>query len=196
MIGIIDRDMIVQIIIGAGICIGAWLFLVRPKVEEVHVLEAKLQEISASPVAMDHSAIDDLARRVAAVKQSVNTIVAQNDLGRDSSRLYGLIMQLAEKHGVQVQRINPGMPDNSPNRDQSVQVAKFDLTVQGEYERLARFMEAVENMDGFVRAVTLTLSPMKADQQRLVQARFVCEAVSFELPAQLEAMAGGSDAQQ
>ena len=50
---------------------------------------------------------------------------------------------------------------------------------------------ALDGLAGFVRPVSLILTPLERDGTPVVRGRYVCEAVSFNVPEVLSSITGG-----
>ena len=58
---------------------------------------------------------------------------------------------------------------------------RLDMTVEGPYENVAAFLDAVVNLDAFIRADSLQLAPTKSNGKSLVSATFDCNVMSFTI---------------
>ena len=191
---VFDRRMVAEFFIMLAVCVGAWMMIVEPKASELRELEANIAEAERNPGAQSQGSVKHMASQLDTVRTRVRKISRQNEFGRDSSRIYGLIMSLAKEHGVTVDRLDPG--STRADQTDSMQVASFDMRAQGRYAAMASFLDAIENVDGFVRPVRLTLTPRGSAGDELVEARFACEALSFTMPDALTAMVGGDHADE
>ena len=194
MNGPLDRQLIAQIVIIVAVCAGGWMTFVEPNIDELHRLEATIAEASSSPLPMGQETIEQMADQFAQVRDRFRRIEVKNEFAGDSTRIYGLIMDLAEEHGVTVQRLDPGSDRRSNDEEAPVRFTTLDMTIEGGYEQVAVFLEAVEALDGFIRPLTLSITPREEDGRSFVEARFACQAVRFTLPQELTAMVGGADA--
>jgi len=194
MNGPLDRQLIAQIVIIVAVCAGGWMTFVEPNIDELHRLEATIAEASSNPLPMGQESIEQMADQFAQVRDRFRRIEVRNEFAGDSTRIYGLIMDLAEEHGVTVQRLDPGSDRRSNDEEASVRFTTLDMTIEGGYEQVAVFLEAVEELDGFIRPLTLSITPREEDGRSFVEARFACQAVRFTLPQELTAMVGGADA--
>jgi len=191
----IDRETIAQVVIILALCLGGWMMIVEGRIDELAELGATIAEATANPLLEQEGTLDEMVGQLDGVRGRLHRIEKMNGFARDSSRMYSLIMDLAEEHGVVVQRLDPGSgPRRSEAEETAVSVTTFDMTVTGGYEQIASFLDAVASLTGFVRPVALTLTPRQDDSGERVEARFACEAVSFALPDALAVMLGGSDA--
>jgi hypothetical protein len=187
----LDRDFLVQILITLGVCVGGWLVLVAPRAGELRELERAIAEAAANPLRTDEATLTTLASRVETFREHVRSIERQNEFARDSSQMYGRIMALAKSYDVSVQRLTPGSDDNLPDKVSPVSKTEFDMTVHGPYARVAKFLEAIDELEGFVRPRMLRLLPRASDGELIVEARFICDAMAFQLPGELRAMIEG-----
>ena len=194
MNGPLDRQLIAQIVIIVAVCAGGWMTFVEPNIDELHRLEATIAEASSSPLPMGQETIEQMADQFAQVRDRFRRIEVRNEFAGDSTRIYGLIMDLTEEHGVTVQRLDPGSDRRSRDEEAPVRLTTLDMTIEGGYEQVAVFLEAVEALDGFIRPLTLSITPREEDGRSFVEARFACQAVRFTLPEELTAMVGGADA--
>jgi len=194
MMGILDRRSFVELAIMVAVCVGGWLLLVEPRATELRKLEMSIDAAHSNPLINDHGTVERLADQIAEVRDRVAVINRQNEFGRDSSSIYGAITSLASEHKVLLDRLDPGTP--TPNADESVLVASFDMRVRGRYRQLAAFLDAVEDIEGFVRPVRLNLIPQSDEGTSIVDARFQCEAVTFRMPDALTALVGDNDVDQ
>jgi Tfp pilus assembly protein PilO len=189
-----DRQLIAQIIIVFALCAGSWMMLVQPQIDELHRLQATIAETHRSQVPMGEGAIEQMADELAQVRDRFRRIELRNEFAGDSTRIYGLIMDLADEHGVTVQRLDPGSDQGSDDDEEApIHITTLDMTIEGDYEQVAIFFEAVEQLDGFIRPLTLTLTPREEEGRAFVEARFACQALHFTLPDVLTAMVGGND---
>jgi hypothetical protein len=135
-----------------------------------------------------------MADRVQEVRDRLERINLRNRFAGDSSNMYSVIMDLAEAHGVIVRELAPGATE--AEEDEPVHVTELDLTVHGGYEAIAVFLSELQSLRGFLRPVSLTVTPEYDEEQRFAEARFTCEVVRFTLPEALVALVGADDADE
>jgi hypothetical protein len=184
------RDMIAQVVIILAACVGGWMIFIEPRNRELNTLEATIAQARASPAATDPAFAHKLAEAAQALRGRVEVIEARNAVATDSSGAYQRIRALAGEHRVQLLSLNPGALGQSDARRSDPlrpAAARMDITVEGAYENVARFIEAVSAIDGFMRPAHLTLTAVQRDGEELVEAQLACDALSFMLP---EAVAG------
>lgn len=188
-----DRQIMVQAIIVAAVCIGGWVMLVQPRVAELHSLEAIIAQSGPDSPRPSDEIIKRVAEQAVIVKGRVSDVVSRSQMARDSSWLYRQLMALAAEHGVVVESVNPAaVVPSAPGKP--VSINSIDMVLQGNYEQIAKFLEAVDRLGGYLRPGALTLTPLEMDTRALITAHFVCEALSFDLPEPLMVMQGGANA--
>jgi Tfp pilus assembly protein PilO len=196
MSGALDRQLLAQIIIIVAVCAGGWMAIVQPQIDELHELQATIAQARSVQSSVGEGTIEQMADELTAVRDRFRAIRARNMFADDSTRIYGLIMNLADEHGITVQRLNPGADQQATDGEEAVHVTTLDITVEGTYAQVARFMEAVGELDGFIRPLTLTITPRQDEDRSFVEARFACQALRFELPEVLTALVGEGHADE
>jgi Tfp pilus assembly protein PilO len=191
----LDRDFLLHAVIALGICIGGWMMVVQPKARELARLEQSLADNAANPGSIKQQTIEQAAQQMASIRQRVSEVDWSNRLAGDSSRLYGLVMDLADAHGVQVQNLQPGMASKKAAADAAVSILRLDMTVEGPYESVARFIEAVMQLDTSIRPTSLQLAPTKVNGRPVVTAALGCDVLTFTLSDALAGFTGNDHAQ-
>ena len=188
----IDRDSVIHFVLALAICLGGWMFFTKPRLVELRKLEGQIAKGRASVAAVDQETVERIATQTTKLSARVAEIKARGGTASDSSQLYGAISSLARDHGVLVPSLDPG---SAPRPDENVPVAatRINLTVEGRYEAVAAFLQTMEGIAGFVRPVSLNLTPFETDGQPMVRGRYVCEAVSFYVPDALTKIEEGID---
>ena len=192
---VIDRQLVAQILIMLAICIGGWMVIVEPKLNEINKLEATITEATTNPMLTAQRSVEDMADELQSVRDRLVWIEAQNNFAGDSSQIYGLVMDLAEKHSITVQRLDPGSDRDADDEEKTVRVMSFNMLVRGKYIQVAEFMRALEDLSAFICPMTVRLAPAEIDGRMVVEAHIDCEAVSFTMPDELAAMTGASNAE-
>ena len=177
------RELIAQAAIVLAVCVGAWMMLVKPNIDELARLEQQASATSPSET-VNQQSVEDAARKISTLKDRVRHIQTFNELANDSSRLYGIVMDLADTHGVQVHSLQPGSAKQTEN-DGKITLTRITLGVDGEYERLAAFLDAVCTVNAFIRPVTLQIDPARANQTG-VQATLTCDVLSFAMASSVQ----------
>jgi len=188
----IDRQLIAQLVIVYGVCFGAWMLLVDPKATALRKVQAELEASQQRPVLLEQESIEVMAGRMGDVRERLIEIDRLNRMAEDSSELYTAIMDLADENGVTVQLVQPGRV-HPATEDSSVSASQFNVTVEGLYGSVAEFLDAVGDLDGFIRPRHLSLTPIDMREEDTILARFTCEALHFELPGPLAHMVKGAD---
>ena len=188
------RETVSHAVIIAAVCIGAWMLFVQPKMREVVELESTASLAKSEEGAISQADIEVAGRKMAVIRRQVEQIQAGSLLSRDTSKLYGLIMDLAGKHGVAVQTISPGATIR--NEETGVSQTRIEISAEGRFEHVAGFLDAMDQIDGFLRPVSLTMVALSEGPAGSVIVKSGWEAMTFELPPALTAMAGGDHGQQ
>ncbi len=189
---LIDREFVVHAVIALAVCLGAWMFLVNPKVQQLHDVEAMIEQRRPRFSAMNDAVIEQLAMQAATMRARSDEIESRGRLAANTALMYGLIMSLADEHGVQVQDLRPQV-GSKPRIDQPFVATRIDLRVEGSFEKIALFLEALEGISPYIRLSSLHITPNQQDGRPLVRMRLGCEALSFALPEAVAGVRGISD---
>ncbi len=189
---LIDRGFVVHAVIALAVCIGAWMFLVDPKVQQLHDVEAIIEQRRARFSAMNDAVIEQLAIQAATIRARSDEIESRGRLATDTALMYGLIMSLAEEHGVQVQALRPQVESKS-TLDQRIVATRIDVTMKGSFEKIASFLGALDGAPAYIRPSSLHITPNQQDGWPIVGMRLGCEALSFALPEAVAGVRGVSD---
>jgi Tfp pilus assembly protein PilO len=187
----VNRELLALAVIIAAACTGAWLMLVQPKARELAALRAQVasnHSHASEPLAATAS-IEQCMTRMDSIRARLTEIRSRNVLAQDSSRLYGMIMDLAQAHDVLVRELTPS-EDARSGKDAPFVSTRIEMTVEGPYASLAGFVAGIETLDVYMRPTSLTLTPMEDREKSRVSARFTCQAIRFRLPPSLEAIGG------
>ena len=169
------------------------MIFVQPAAEELSELENNIAQSRAGATGLNQDAIEKLADRMNDLRQRVRTVEHRSRLDADSSHLYGLIMDLAREHSVTVRRLQPGS-GREMSADGLVGRTNIEIAVDGGYQQVASFLDAVGNIDGFIRPISLTLAPKQGEAgQQSVSARYACQALSFTLSDTLSELGGAAN---
>jgi Tfp pilus assembly protein PilO len=187
----IDREFAAQVLIALVVTIGAWMMFVQPKAQELHQLEQTILA-SSQQSSEPSTSVAQLAEQAADVRARIAEIARHNNAALNSSDLYARIGRLAQQHGVVVQNVRPGTQGDDKEKS-NVQTVRIDLSIEGPYANAAEFLDAISSMSGFVRPVTMTVSPIDREGEQLVVVRYVCELLQFKMPEAWAAFRGTSD---
>ena len=187
MIANLDRDMIVQFLIGLALTVGGWLFFVQPRLDELRQLETAITEHRARSSSLGTEASDQLAQRAGLLRAQVARIDRKNTIASDSAVLYARITSLAQQHDVLVQSLQP-LTAPTASGETGVVVSRVDLTIRGGYEQVAAFIEALDEFGGYLRPASVLIAPAQVGGEAAVTARLGCDALSLTLPPELAQM--------
>ncbi len=189
---LIDREFVVHAVVALAVCLGAWMFFVNPKVQQLHEVEAMIEQRRAPFSVMNDAVIEQLAIQAATIRARSDEIESRGRLAADTALMYGLIMSLAEEHGVQVQALRPQVESKS-RLDQRIVATRIDVTMKGSFEKIASFLGALDGAPAYIRPYSLHITPNQQDGRPLVRMRLGCEALSFALPEAVAGVRGISD---
>ncbi len=188
-----DRGVIVRFVVGFGLTVGAWVFFAQPRAVELERLEKAISEFHEQTSALGIAASEQIARDAQIMRMQLDQISARNSVAKDTSILYGQIKELAMRCDVHVKQLQP-TPERPNQRNDIATISKVDVTIQGEYQRIAAFIDSLNEFGGHVRLNSLHLSALPSRSQELVNVRLVCDVISFKLPetlVQLQEIANG-----
>ncbi len=188
MMGPIDRDFIVHLVVASALCVGGWRIFAQPKLAELEQLELRIKK-SRTGVTIDQQEIGRIAEQLRMLSDRAAKIRDQSRSDGDSSKLYGIVTALARDHDVVVPSLDTGATAR-PSEGRPVAATPIDLTIEGEYDSVAMFLHALDGLAGFVRPVSLILTPLERDGTPVVRGRYVCEAVSFHVSEALSSITG------
>jgi hypothetical protein len=183
----IERTLFAHGLIIVGACVGSWFMFVQPKTKDLQQLQATITDTAPPEGELNAPTLEAAVKRMKAVRDRVTFIQHGNSLAGDSSKLYGEIMDLAAQNHVTVHNIQPGTA-KEPGKDAGWSAMRIDLSAEGSFEDLAGFLEAMNNVEGFIRPSSLNLSPLKESDTPRLTIRFACEALTFKMPEALTAL--------
>lgn len=178
----VTKDLISQIVVVMGVCIGTWMLFVEPRAAALAEREAENAVDRALLMAADFDRLRKVASRAPEIRESAAEIHARSALARDSAALYSRIMQLAQNQNILVRNLQPRAAD-SGNAD--VLATRIDMKIEGDYEQLADFVESLRSVDAYLRVVSLSLVPIDSDEVKAATMQVSCEALAFRIPPEL-----------
>ncbi len=184
----IDRDLLMQLVVVVGSCLGGWVLLVEPKAEKLHEIEAQIIEDRAKVSAGSHEGVIRIAEYAPKLLVRADEIEAKGHAARDSAGLYGMMMSLAQESGLKVRNIQPRVERGKAN-DQ-ISRTQIDVIVEGKYERLASFLSALDGVGAYIRIQSLRLTPTDVGDDHAAVMQLGCEVLSFRLPDEVTALRG------
>ncbi len=183
-----DRDLVMQVFIALGFCIGGWVIFVKPQVEDLTKLEAEIAIIQSESSSVSSAMFERIAAEAPRVNRRAQDIRTKGALAQDSAGLYSQIRTLATEQDVQIKNVRRG-----PDRESTVGVTPFvvqrvDMKVEGEFEQIARFLDSLRSIDTYLRPVSLQVSPTTGGNGSFTVMQFGFESVRFVLPPALVAL--------
>lgn len=189
-----DRSFIAQAAIIGAACFGALAIVIRPQEAEIARLESEIESHDADQAAKQHQSLPELAARLAAFHDRVSEIAARQATASDTSKLYGMLTELAGRHGVHVQNMQPGTSQQNGGKDE-FRISRVEVAVDGPYENVAAFLDSVTTLPVFIRAESLQLTPTLLGGKRSVTARAGFDILRFEIPATLAGLGDANRAE-
>ena len=190
-----NRVIITHLGIVIGICGALWILLIKPTIEECNKLDRQIHEADANSQVVSEYKIEQLAGKLHQIKQRVIEISTFNELTRDTSHLYGIIMEQAARHHIHIKRLDPGLVKPNSDKQKPYEVTTFDMSIEGELANVMNFIDGISRIDCFLRPLALNITPITANKSAYVQARLACEALYFVFPQTLAKMADQNDAE-
>ncbi len=190
MSGTIDRDLLMQVVVILGSCLGGWMLLVEPRVEKLHAIEAQIIEDRSKASAGSHVGVIRIAEYAPKLHARADEIDAMGQTARDSAGLYGMMMSLARESNLKVRNIQPRVERGKV--DEPVSRTQIDVVVEGKYERLASFLSALDGVGAFIRIQSARMTPTDVGDEHAAVMQLGCEVLSFRLPDEVVAMRGSN----
>lgn len=184
------RDLLVQVMMAMTVCIGSWMFLVKSKAEDLREVETLIARSRAQSGSIDHADLQKISARTPPLRRRMREIQARGSVAKDSSALYGRITDLAEKHQVKINNLRPGVEQQIGDKDRIYIVTRIDMTIVGEYENIARFLESVNGIGAYLRPISVQIAPTKGGEGSFTVIQLGIEVLRFNLPEPLVALGG------
>lgn len=185
---VMTRETAVHIMIAVAVCVGGWVMVVQPKIAEVEQLEATVQEASKQINPDEQNRLARIVNQLKSFHSRVDQVVMFNRLSKNPPQFYEAVMALAQKHEVEVDRLVANSVDEGDPGATVEQITTCKIAVVGAYDRVGQFLQAMDELDGFIRPVALTVTPVNGVSVGRVRADFDCELVCFSVPDKLIAL--------
>lgn len=195
------RQLVAQLVIVVAGAMGASAMIVGPLESRLAEAREHLDAVTElrSNAGMLMASAPAVTRASRALDDYVEGIRRHSELSENPSRLHEVVMELADRVGVRIDRVQPGEPGEpakgrsrgarAPVSSGNPTVAGSDITVRatrmsieavGAFENIADFIDALEKETGFARIVTLRMTPMMTEQGEMVRATIQTEHLSFQ----------------
>lgn len=184
----IDRDLIVQAFIALSFCVGGWMFLVEPGARELRELDAISKQQSRIAESIDYVSLQKSADKAPQLRHRTRDIFAAGQFATDSSALYSRITDQSKEHDVRVKNLRPGIERQMGEEGHRFVVTRLDMTVEGDYEQIARFLEAMDEIGAYLRPVSVQIAPSKGESGSSTVMQLGFEVIRFDLPESLMAL--------
>jgi Tfp pilus assembly protein PilO len=179
----VTKDLISQLIVVMGVCVGAWMLFVEPKAVALAEREAEIAAGRARLMAADFDRLRKVASRAPGIRESAAEIEARSELARDSAGLYSRIMQLAQGQNILVRNLQPRAGEGGADAD--ILVTRIDMKIEGDYQQLADFVESLRSVEAYLRVASLSLVPIDSEEVKRATMQMSCEALAFRIPPDL-----------
>lgn len=177
----LDREFVIQAVIALAVCLIAWGMYIHPKTGQLRELNETIANRRSKASVLNAAAVERIAKQAPALRARGEEIWAKGQLAKDSSVLFGTVMALAEQHAVQVKNVRPGL-ERDVGKEAEVTVTRFDMTVEGEYHRIAEFLDGLASIDGYIRPTSVQLAPTKREGGQYAVMQLGFEVLRFALP--------------
>lgn len=183
------RTFLAQFAIVLSVSLGGWMMFVEPPLRRTIEAEATLAHHQAQFGESGRIPIEQIANRLDSMRRRIAEVEELSRFGRDSSEVYGEVLELAAMHDIRVQNMNPGTLEGQPNHRLARRI--IDLSIEGSYEKVAMFLRQIEQLPGHARIMNAAMVPRGASNEE-VEARVSCELISVSVPdSLLQVVQGG-----
>ncbi len=185
-----NRDLVIQVLIALALCVGGWLFLVKSKAADLREVEARITRSRSQSRSTDHTKFEKIGARVPRLRTRAREIQARGSIAKDLSALYGRITDLAERHQVKINNLRPGVEQQMGGKGQVYIVTRIDMTIVGEFENIAEFLESMYDIGAYLRPILVQIAPTKGEEGSFTVLQLGIDAIQFVLPDPLVAFGG------
>ena len=183
----IDRDLLIQAFIVVSLCVGGWMFLVKSGARELRDLDANITDQRLITASLDYVSLRASADKTPMIRRRARAIFAAGHFSTDSAALYDRITAESKAHDVLVKNLRPGVEREMGAKGHRFVVTRIDMTIEGDYERIARFLGAMDEIGAYLRPVSVQIAPSKGQGGSSTVMQLGFEAIRFDLPESLMA---------
>jgi hypothetical protein len=183
-------------------CAGMYFFVVEPAERALHEVSKERAALQVRQSAAMHASrsSSQLSALTLEAARAADAIDAGSQAARDESRLYMLIMDLAEQTGVEIESLDPGVhvtiqrasavPDGAASGEQAVEPAAqtprnvslpCTMTLVGDYASVATFLERVNSSLGYCVVRSVRVWPDEQPGSGKVRADVSTEHFAFDV---------------
>lgn len=184
MQGILDREFISQIVIILAISLGGWIIFVHPKAVALRETYAVLGTNVSFDSTQSGKSIEGLSSKIRSGRKLIDEISYLNSLADDTTLLYGLISELGARHEVLIKSLNPGS-EIRYEESRGFTYTRIEMILEGRFEKIGSFIQAVNELPGFIRPQSLVLKPGVSKDGEHTLANYSCDLLHFEVPEAL-----------
>ncbi len=187
----IYRELLIHAVVILGSCLGGWMLLIEPKVEQLHAIEAQIIEDRSKASARSHVGDIRIAEYTPRLYVRADEIDAKSRTARDSAGLYSMMRSLAQENNLKVRNIK--VRGDLGKVGEPVSITQIDVVVEGKYERLASFLSALDGVGAYTRVQSLRITPVVVGDEHRAVMQLGYEVLSFRLPDEVMALRGSKE---
>lgn len=186
------RRRATELVIGAGLCLGAYLGLVDPAEKQLAAVRAQVAELQQQVSGEGTGSTNALREALAATQQRGSAARARSLAAADEARLLATITTLAENHGVRLEQLAPlnipaivQRPTDAGTTPPPLMVARsgYNLSATGTFPAIAAFTASLQRDAGLCSVRALTIAPDLTPGSASVMATIETEHAVLLLPA-------------
>ena len=166
---------------------GYWFFLHDDRVAELQAMETRLEELEMrnSQARMRAPQGRQLEERLTRFERHIERLEQLVPRDEEVSRLLNQISEQADRIGVNVARFSPASSGVGTHYNRRT----FEMTVQGTYHEVARFLTRIGSLPRIVSPTELSLipyatRPAPGGDEEILEASFLIETYVLQEPAE------------
>lgn len=161
-----EQYRLLGILVAVGAAVLYWLYVYSPRQRELDAVENRLAEIQTFERGAETRTgiLEEIRRAVRARERELDALRRLIPERAEVAALYQSIAVQSRSRGLELVSVSP----TSPQPDESGQFLRqeWEMTVEGAYHEVARFMTEVASLDRIVRPAVVEVSPT-GDRQTL-----------------------------
>jgi hypothetical protein len=201
----------IELALGVGLCAAAFIFGLKPLERKLDEARAKVSSLESQIAAgtSDTLTVEQTVEMISKARQSVRQTRERSGAARDEGATFGAIMNLASKHGVRVDQLQPASarpiknkaaeapaPVVNPTTQAAAQSstsaptpalappadrrAACAMTVTGDYASVVEFVRAIERELGFGLVRSVRLTPVGDTSDQRVSCAIETEHLAID----------------
>lgn len=160
-----------------------WYFLHGDYVAELQTMQTRLETLEARNAQARARAPQSrqLEERLAVFERHMTRLEQLVPRSEEVSQLLNTISERAEDMGVNVTRFTPGRTDEGTHYNRRT----FELTVEGDYHQIGRFLSEIGSLSRIITPGRLTLVPVdRRREEGMLEAAFLIETYVLPEPGE------------